>query len=233
MKIYTVKISDINKKILEGLCLLIDSETRWKIQKFINKRDKIRTLIGEILIRTIIIEQLDIKNKYITFSRNQYGKPYLKGSAEFNFNISHSEDFVVCIISDKPVGIDIEKIKYIEYEKIAKKFFSIDELNYIVKKDSDIELNKFYKIWTLKESYIKCCGQGLYMPLDLFSIDIDEYNNVKVIINKEHKKFIFKIFNNIELGYKMAVCSLNQKIPNSIMRITQNRLINRYLRFNH
>ncbi|MBU3179087.1 4'-phosphopantetheinyl transferase superfamily protein [Clostridium estertheticum] len=227
MKIYAVKTLDISEGNLEKICLLIHLEKRCKIQKFINKKDKVRTLIGEILIRTIIFEELSIRNKHLTFEKNQYGKPYFKGHPKFNFNISHSGDFVVCAIDDKSIGIDIEKVKHIEYKEIAKSFFSLSEFNYIVKEDLNIQLSKFYEIWTLKESYIKCSGQGLSIPLKSFSIDIDQYENIKVIIDKEHKEYVFKRF-DIGSGYKMAVCSVNKEISNNIIMIDQNSLINKF-----
>lgn len=230
MKIYAVEILDISEEKLDKLFLSIDSDRRCKIKKFINKKDKIRTLIGEILIRTIVCEELNIKNKHIVFERNQYGKPYLKENRKFNFNISHSGDFLVCAIDDEPIGIDIEEIKFIEYKDIAKKIFSSSEFNYIFKQDLDIQLSKFYEIWTLKESYIKYSGQGLSMPLKSFSIDIDQYENIKVLINNEYNDNVFKIF-NIESGYKMAICSLNKEISNDIIMINQNSLINNYSRF--
>ncbi|MBC8063126.1 MAG: 4'-phosphopantetheinyl transferase superfamily protein [Clostridiaceae bacterium] len=231
MKIYAVRTLDISEEKIEKICLLIHSGKRFKIKRFINKEDKVRALIGEILIRSIIFEKLNIQNKYITFEKNPYGKPYLKGHPKFNFNISHSGDFVVCAIDDKPIGIDIEEVKYIEYKDIAESFFSVSELDYIVEEDLNIQLNKFYEIWTLKESYIKCCGQGLSIPLKSFSIDIDKYENIKVIIDDEHKEHIFKKF-DIGLGYKMAVCSLNKEISNNIIMIDQNSLINNYSKFN-
>ncbi|RIU88359.1 4'-phosphopantetheinyl transferase family protein [Oceanobacillus picturae] len=227
MKIYAVKILDISKEKIDNTCSLIDLDKRCKIEKFINKKDKIRTLIGEILIRTTICEDLSIRNRNITFEKNKYGKPYLKGYHNLQFNISHSGDFVVCAIDDQPIGIDIEKIKCIEYKKIAKSFFSVSEFGYIVKEDLNIQLNKFYEMWTLKESYIKCCGQGLSIPLKSFSIDIDQYENIKVIIDNEHKEHVFKRF-DIESGYKMAVCSVNKEISNNIIMIEQNSLINNY-----
>lgn len=101
MKIYSVKTSDIKEEKLDNICLSIDSEKRCRIEKFINKKDKIRSLIGEILIRTIIAKGLGIKNRQIAFAKNQYGKPYLKEHPEFDFNMSHSGDFVVCAIDDK------------------------------------------------------------------------------------------------------------------------------------
>ncbi len=231
MEIYAVEILDISEDKLNKLYSLTDSKKISKVKKFINKKDKIRTLIGEILIRTIITEDLGIRNDNISFEKNPYGKPYLKNYPNFNFNISHSGDFVVCAIDNNPIGVDIEEVKYIEYEDIAKNFFTTNEFDYITKNDSYSSLSRFYEIWTLKESFIKCCGQGLSMPLKSFSIDIDEYKNIRVFTYGKHKDYIFKIF-DIELGYKLAVCSLNKEICNNIIRLDQNSLINKYIRFN-
>jgi len=225
MKIYALKIIDISKEELDKLCSFIDLEKKCKIKKFSEKKDMIRTLMGEILIRTIINRELDSSNKHIKFEKNKYGKPYLKEYPKFNFNISHSGDFVICAIDNKPIGIDIEEKKHIEYEEIAKNFFDISEFDYIVNQDLNIQLSKFYEIWTLKESYIKCCGQGLSMPLNSFSVDMDQYENIKVIIKNKYMKHTFKKF-NIGSSYKMAVCSLNKKIPNNIIIIDQSILIN-------
>ncbi|MBO1685685.1 MULTISPECIES: 4'-phosphopantetheinyl transferase family protein [Clostridium] len=227
METYAIKILDINDEQLNELSLIIDLEKRIKIKKFINKKDKIRTIIGEILIRTIIIKELSIGNERIKFRKNLYDKPYLKDHTEFNFNISHSGDYVVCVIDSKPVGIDIEEIKHIDYKEISKCFFTVREFDYIINQNLNIQLSKFYTIWTLKESYIKCCGQGLSISLNSFSLDIDRYENAKVIINNEPKEHSFRIF-DIEPGYKMAVCSLNKEIPNNIININQHNLIKNY-----
>ncbi|WP_434304888.1 4'-phosphopantetheinyl transferase family protein [Clostridium botulinum] len=231
MEIYAVKISDINEEKLNELCLLIDSEKKYKVEKFVNKRDKIRTLIGEILIRTIIVEKIKIGNKHIKFNKNQYGKPYLKEYSNFNFNISHSGEYVLCAVDNKSIGIDVEEVKHIECEEIAKNFFTIKEFDYIANQDLKFQLDRFYEIWTLKESYIKCCGQGLSIPLKSFSIEVDQYENIKVISNNKYKEHTFKLF-HIGLGYKVAVCSLNKEISNNIIKLDQNCLISKYIGFN-
>ncbi|WP_459500588.1 4'-phosphopantetheinyl transferase family protein [Bacillus sp. C1] len=226
MEIYAVKILNIEKERLDQLCLWIDLEKKCKIEKFINQKDSVRTLIGEILIRTIIAAELKIKNKDIKFQKNEYGKPSLKEYPEFHFNISHSGDFVVCAIDDKPIGIDIEEIRHIEYEEIARNFFTLNEFEYIMKQNLNDGLSKFYEIWTLKESYIKCCGQGLSIPLKSFSFEIKHMENIKVITNHVYKGYKFKIFNM--LGYKMAVCSFNKEISDNIVFIDQKHLIEDY-----
>lgn len=229
VKIYAVKILDIQKEKLDELCLQITPEKKCKIQRFVNKEDKIRTLIGEILIRTIIAKELNFIDRNVIFDKNEHGKPYLKDYLDFNFNISHSGELVVCAIDDKTIGIDIEQVKYIEYKEIAECFFSTSEFNYIMQNYAYIQLSKFYEIWTLKESYIKCCGQGLSIPLKSFSIYINRHDNIKIITNDKCNTHMLKIL-DIEPGYKMAVCSIGKEIPNDVIVIDQNTLINRYLK---
>ncbi|WP_027632084.1 hypothetical protein [Clostridium hydrogeniformans] len=74
MRIYAVKFLDSNEKILNNISSGSNLDKRYKIEKLINKKDKIRTLIGELLIRTIMVERLGIKNKNITFEKiNLFG----------------------------------------------------------------------------------------------------------------------------------------------------------------
>lgn len=232
MKIYAVKVSDIKEDKLNELCLLVDEEKKNKIKKFINKKDKIRSLIAEILIRTIIIENLKINNKYIKFNKKKHGKPYLENYSNFNFNISHSGEYVLCGIDDKDIGVDVEEIKNINIIEIAQNYFTTKEFEYIINCDVEFQLNRFYEMWTLKESYIKCSGQGLSIPLASFSVEVDKYKNIKVVRNNEYEEHTFKLF-DIDLDYKLAVCSLNGKIPNNIMMLDQDELINKYIKFSY
>ncbi len=232
MKIYAVNILGISEEILNKMCLLLDSEKKCKIEKIKNINDKVRTLIGDILIRTIIAKEFNISNKKLKIEKNQYGKPYLKEYQEFNFNISHSGDFVVCAIDNKPIGIDIEEIKHIEFEQIAKRFFTLSEFDYINNNISNSRLSKFYEIWTLKESYIKCCGKGLAIPLNSFSINISNFGDIKLIINNEGQEHTFKRF-DIAAGYNMSVCSLNNEISNNIIWIDYNSLVTDFCHINN
>ncbi|OOM73640.1 4'-phosphopantetheinyl transferase sfp [Clostridium puniceum] len=229
MKIYVTKILEVTNERIDELCLFVNSEKKSKIERFINRKDKIRALIGEILIRTIIIETFGIRNEKIMFNKNEFGKPYLKDYENFNFNISHSGEFVVCAIDDKPVGIDVEQIKPIEYKEIAEGFFLNNEIEYIMKADLDSQLKKFYEIWTLKESYIKCCGTGLSMPLKEFLIDFDRHNNIRVVTNNECTNHKLRLI-DIDSDYKMAVCSINETISSGINIIEQTNLVNNYFR---
>ncbi len=63
------------------------------------------------------------------------------------FNLSHSHGVTMLGISHAPIGVDIEKIRPIDYEKF--KFISADG-------EED-----FFEKWTERESYLKFTGEGL------------------------------------------------------------------------
>ena len=96
-----------------------------------------------------------LKRKYIGDSHiSNNGKP-LSNDSNIFFNISHSHGYVALVISHHhDVGVDIELIKHNE-DQYIKYICSDDEYHYI-KEDID-----FIKIWTNKESLLKCIGSGL------------------------------------------------------------------------
>ena len=149
----------------------------------------IQTLTAWILLLKI----LEIKGyKNIKFRKNKHNKPYLIEIGKF-FNISHSYEKVVLALSDEEIGIDIEKILNPNL-KIIDRFFTEMEKKYIFMDNNYIKIKeRFYIIWTLKESYLKYKGTGLSEKLSSFNIDIINYH-IKII--KKNKELLIK------LGYK-------------------------------
>ncbi len=93
------------------------------------------------------------------------GKPYIDG---LHFNISHSGEYVVCAFADSEVGVDIEKIR--EYRKRVAEKFHPEEIAAIENsEDKDLE---FFKIWTMKEAYLKCLGTGISKDLSFNVFDV-------------------------------------------------------------
>lgn len=134
------------------------------------QQDSLRCLFGALLSRYAICKISNYKNDELKFDVNSYNKPFIIKPNNLCFNISHSGKWVVCAVSNNPVGIDVEYIKSIDFD-IAKTFFTKEE--YINLMNQDIKTKKyFYLMWTLKESYVKADGRGLSLPLNSFSINI-------------------------------------------------------------
>lgn len=135
-----------------------------------------------MLARKLIADWCHIIPENIKFDTNKYGKPYAI-NLNVEFNISHSGNIVICAIDNKPVGIDIEQIRPIDL-KIAKRICSENELRYLFgyppketdfnKTDDTAVLSRFFELWTAKEAYSKCLGNGLCF-IDTQTIEYDSF----------------------------------------------------------
>lgn len=97
-------------------------------------------------------------------------------------SISHSGNVIAVCKSDRPVGIDVEKISgNRDFKKLSERFFSPAENE---KFDENPTAECFYRIWTAKESYAKITGEGLKAIVKGFDIfNLPEYNFETEITN--------------------------------------------------
>jgi len=117
---------------------------------------------------------------------NKYGKPYLENNPLY-FNISHCSNYIAIAISDKEIGIDIERFDHYR-ESLIEKVCSIEEIKEIENSDNkDVE---FIRIWCMKESLVKCEGRGIKL-------------NMKDVL-REKEKYNFNIYRYEK--YLISVC---------------------------
>ncbi len=96
-------------------------------------------------------------------------------------SISHSNDMVAVCTSEKPIGIDIEKIDGTrDMKKISKRFYHGKELEYF---NNNPTAECFFEIWTKKEAYSKIGGEGVgevFNGFDLFNLEEYEFHSEEV-----------------------------------------------------
>ena len=213
VNVYAIRIDDsIDDYTYRQLLSYISKEKYERIKKFYFMEDAKRALYGNLLVRHLACNKLNVANNELIFKCNEFGKPFLQGCSDFHFNISHSGIWVVCAIGKKEVGIDIEQIKSIDFD-IAKRFFSNTEYEMLMSKPDDLKTNYFYDIWTLKESYIKCTGKGLSVPLNSFNVCIDNHT-VDAVPNKFPDLYLFQL--SLDIEYKLSVCSKDSSLSEKI-----------------
>ena len=177
---------------------LLPQERQIKILKHKLADDRRRSLGAGMIINKILCENNANVNS-IHYGSN--GKPY---ADNIFFNVAHSGKFAFGISSDKEVGCDVEIIKNAHLD-IAKRFFTESEYNYISK--SENSSNAFYKLWTIKESYIKLSGEGLRTPLNSFEINISD-NDISITENNIAKDCFVTQFEFDD--HSFAICSYEQ-----------------------
>ncbi|MCL2839142.1 MAG: 4'-phosphopantetheinyl transferase superfamily protein [Defluviitaleaceae bacterium] len=180
------------------LLSLVAKEKQVRIKKFHFFQDARNCLLGDVLSRLEISRAFGLYHHQLEFSTNQFGKPHLTSFPKCFYNISHTGNYIACALSNAPVGIDIEVMQPVDL-KIAERFFSPDEISYIV---AGNKLTRFYEIWTKKESRIKLEGKGLHIPLASFSV---------FDANEQGRVYYHKVFENTEVV--CHTCSLNSTVP--------------------
>lgn len=198
MKWYKYDIRELTDAEYNKWYSLMSTDKQRHVDRFRFMDDKKRTVAGEMLARKAMAEWCGVTHESITFGIKEHGKPYAKDLA-VEFNISHSGDMVVCAVDDKPIGIDIEQIHPIDLT-VAKRICTEEELLYLfghtpVEQDFSYTTNteiltRFFEIWTKKEAYGKCIGNGICFA-DLHTI--------------EYSKFF------LGNGYVIAICKRNAK----------------------
>jgi len=174
-----------------------------KINSLKNDIDQIRSLGAECAIQEAFkLYGLNYETEDVMFDEN--GKPFLKSKKAY-FNYSHSGNKAFCVVSNVPLGCDVEEIKESKID-IAKRFFTFSEYELINRANGS---EMFYKIWCAKESFVKCIGLGLKMPLNSFELKFE--NNKPYLTqsfnNKKYSLYLSKIDN-----YQLAICFENENL---------------------
>ena len=188
---------------------------------------KVLSLGAELLLSAALLD-IELLAAPLCFKEGEYGKPELVDN-NIHFNFSHSGNRVMCTISTKDVGCDVEKMCNIDLV-LAMKHLADGEQNIIkMINDPDKQIHAFYRIWTLKESFIKTIGLGLTQKLDSFSIDIGKSITVNQDFDNEQYHFMEY---NLGDGYCYAVCSKDPDIERTMVHVDFNELFSKMSRIN-
>lgn len=141
----------------------LDLARKKEILKKADLNDRKRSLAGDMLVKKYLSKLYGTAEDKIEIKKGTHGKPYVL-NLPAHFNISHSGDYTVVAISDRPIGIDVEVVK--DFSAIlAKKLFNEDELKYIsgtsATRKKSLMQKSFFEIWTAKEAYLKYLGTGI------------------------------------------------------------------------
>ncbi len=129
-----------------------------QLQLNTNEKNRLASIRGsrrlEWLAGRWLLHVLSGEEKRLAIVVDDFGKPFLKGKSDW-ISLSHSHQRVAAIISNQPVGIDIqflvEKIK-----RIAGKFLRKEEAESL---EENVEIEQLHVYWGAKESLYKAYGK--------------------------------------------------------------------------
>ena len=104
----------------------------------------------------------------VTVVYAENGKPSIEGyNGKKYISVTTTGDKMIVALNDSPIGIDGEYLpRYAErktdYSMLAERFFSGEESEYVRAGATVVdERERFLKIWTRKEAYVKCTSKTM------------------------------------------------------------------------
>lgn len=149
--------------------LLSDVERR-RHRRYLRASDRATFLASHVLVRRTLSRYVDVPPEEWTFACNRYGRPEIAHPAApqgLRFNLAHTEGLVALLVHDDvDSGVDVERVGTVDdLYGVAEMVFADPERDALRSLPVEEQEARFYRLWTLKEAFIKARGMGLALPL--------------------------------------------------------------------
>lgn len=189
----------------QKLTALLDPERQARVRALGDSHAALLSLAAGLLLCDVFGEG----TRGATFEHNLRGKPHLPDKAPFN--ITHAGDYAVLALSSRAVGVDLEQIRPIDWQKIAARFFHPQERAYL--DHSSDPAAEFFRIWTLKESYLKAEGLGFSISPSSFGVLPEGDFTARFLGETAYRFSCPEAFE----GYRLSVCSLESEVSRQVV----------------
>ena len=211
---------------------LLSREESARHRRFLRERDRDLFLVAHALVRTTLSRYCSVSPSAWEFEMGERGRPEISGpvDAGLRFNLSHTPGRAVCAVArGRAIGVDVERLSRVTQPLlIADRFFAPAERAALRALPESQQHQRFFELWTLKESYIKARGLGLAIPLAQFWFAEPEREPIEISFAPElHDDPRPWQFRMVERGreYAMAV-AVRQAAPISCRSRTTIPLLN-------
>ena len=167
---------------VEAALPLLSEERRQQTLRFRYARGRKTCAAAYLLLCEGLQKEYGITEKPL-FCYGPHGKPVLRDYPHIHFNLSHCRDAVVCAISNKPVGIDVESVSHYK-ESVARYTMNQQEMEQILQAERPDVV--FTRLWTMKEAVLKLSGEGLRDNLKDVLADVKDLD-IKTVVSPDNR----------------------------------------------
>jgi 4'-phosphopantetheinyl transferase len=125
-------------------------------QRFVHRRSILRQLVGAYR------QQPPVE---VEITADEFGKLHVPGGLEFN--LSAAGDLAIYgFARELQLGIDLARLlPDFKWKDVVESFFHPSESAYIQQLPVSAQAAAFFRLWTIKEAFVKANGRGLSQPL--------------------------------------------------------------------
>ena len=168
----------------------ISEQRREQALKFKHELGKRLCVLAYQLLKRGLAEVYGIRENPV-FEYNEHGKPMIVGHPEIFFNLSHCKEAAICVVSDQPVGVDVESVRSFN-ESLVR--YTMNEAEVKEIESAEDQAVAFIRLWTMKESALKLIGTGIS-------------NELKQVLQQENLQF--QTFVDTQRRFVYSICHFN------------------------
>jgi len=172
VKLYVADISNLPDPLsVPELLQRLPLERQQRIHNMKQEKSRKQSMgVGLLLQKVLALYHMQDSQVLV----GEHGKPMIDG---LEFSLSHSGNLVACAVSHEPVGCDVEEVRKAP-ERVAERYFSCGEQEYLSQFAEEEYDRAFFRLWTMKESYVKMTGEGMGVPMEQYEVVVDDYARV-------------------------------------------------------
>lgn len=176
INIWTMSPDAVPEPLWRQFAAILDPAERERATRFVFERHRRQFTAAHALKRVMLTAAAGgaVTPAAWRFETGAYGKPKISGAEAPHFNLSHCEGAVACAVShDTEVGVDVECLDRRAPIELAGSHFATSECAWLEQQPEALRPIGFFRLWTLKEAYIKATGLGLSQRLDDFAFQFE------------------------------------------------------------
>lgn len=132
------------------------------LKSYVMLQQLVQEILAEADERWLLLQQR-LKEWNGNFVFNEHDKPFMQNALGeriegVDFSISHCKNAIAVVLSDRPVGVDVESFRHAE-EPLLKRTMNPEEQAEV--RNAADPAEAFTRLWTRKEAVLKLRGTGL------------------------------------------------------------------------
>jgi 4'-phosphopantetheinyl transferase len=202
---------------------MLDAKERAQAACFRAERHRLDYIAAHALLRSMLSAASGLPPAAMRFRRFPEGKPVLEcpsaHTTDLRFSLSHADGIVACALArDEDVGIDVETIRATEtLMETVEAIFTPTERAFLQSVPEAERPHLFFRLWTLKEAFIKATGEGLSRDLQSFSIQLEPLQIIFQAETAPSAAWVFaQTFPTEDSVLSLAVTSAALKLPQTL-----------------
>jgi phosphopantetheinyl transferase len=145
----------------------LSPEEQARSVRFLQERDRRSFTAGRMLLKSVLSCYFDMPAREWRIVPDQMGAIGIDGVQNpfgVHINLTRRPDWVACAVSLRRCGVDVEDTtREVGVEELANNVMTVEEQQTMAALTADEQSAYFFKIWCLKEAYLKALGVGFYL----------------------------------------------------------------------